>query len=323
MINIRSFDWRDLPVLHRYRNCGLFLDTALVLTRGPVSVPAGAVFSAPGLGGSVFTYLCENDEANRQPLLAQVTHNAGSTFARLTYLAPDEAIASSDLPALFDHMAPSVGERGAFHILAEVDENAQAFDALRRSGFAIYATQRIWKLQNDPAGKSEPSVWRKCTGRDVLRMRSLYTDLVPGLVQQVEPLPRQSLKGVVYYQDGTMLAYVELRYGPLGIWVQPFIHPDAHDFDTPFADLLHSLPGRRGRAVYVCVRSYQSWLEGMVEAAGAVSGDTQAVMVRHLSVARRAVQPVTLPSINGTRAEPIIHIVLNKPEERDVEPQES
>jgi len=316
MINIRSFDWRDLPVLHRYRHCGLFLDTALVLTRGPGLVPAGAVFSAAGLGGSVFTYLCDDDEVRKQPLLAQVTHNTGSTFARLSFIAPDEAVVSADLPSLFDYLAPAVGERGAFHILAEVDERAQAFDALRRSGFAIYANQRIWKLEEEEAGKSESSAWRKCNGRDVLRVRSLYNDLVPGLVQQVEPLPREHLKGMVYYQDGTMMAYVELRYGPKGIWAQPFIHPDAHDFDESLGKLLHSLSGRSGRTVYICVRSYQSWLEGMIESVGAVPGNSQAVMVRHLSVARRAAQPVTLPAINGTRAEPITHIVLN-PDERD------
>ena len=315
-MNIRSFDWRDLPVLHRYRNSGLFLDTALLLTRGPASVPAGAVFSAPSLGGGVFTYLCDDDQAHREPLLVQVTHNAGSTFARLSYLAPDESITSADLPVLLDHLAISVGERGAFHILAEVDERLQAFDALRRSGFAIYASQRIWKLVDDSKGKPAASAWRKCTSQDVLRVRTLYSDLVPGLVQQVEPLPRQHLRGMVYYQDGVMLAYVELHYGSTGIWVQPFIHPDAHDFDATLGDLLHALPGRRGRVVYICVRSYQSWLEGMIEAVGAVPGDSQAVMVRHLSVARRAAQPVTLPSINGTRAEPITHIVLN-PDKRD------
>ena len=54
----------------------------------------------------------------------------------------------------------------------------------------------------------------------------------------------------------------------------------------------------------------------MVEAVGAVPGTSQAVMVRHLSVARRAAQPVALPSINGTRAEPIAHITLN-PDKRD------
>lgn len=310
-MKIRSFDWRDLPILHRYRSCGLFFDTALVLTRGPASVPAGAVFSAPGLGGGVFTYLCEPETPPQSTMMVQVTHNPGSTFARLSYLAPSEAISSTDLALLFDRLAPDVGERGAFHILAEVDDQTLSFDALRRSGFAIYATQSIWKLQPTSVNKAVPSAWRKCTSQDVLRIRSLYTDLVPGLVQQVEPLPRQDLKGLVFEQEGSLLAYVELRDGPMGIWVQPFIHPDARNFDAHLAELLHTLAARRGRTVYICVRSYQSWLSGMIEAAGAIPGDTQAVMVRHLTVARRAAQPVTLPAYNNTRAEPITHIVLN------------
>lgn len=316
MMNIRSFEWRDLPVLHRYRDSGLFLDTALVLTRGSELVTKGTVFSAAGLGGGVFTYVCEDSEAQMRLLLVQGTHNAGSTFGRLSFIAPEEVVALSNLPLLFDYLAPAVGERGAFHILAEVDEHAQAFDALRHSGFAIYTNQRIWRLGDAGTSKSGSSAWRRCHEQDVLRIRSLYNDLVPGLVQQVEPLPRQHLHGMVYYQDGSLLAYVDLRYGPKGIWVQPFVHPDARDFDAAFADLLNTLPGRRGRAVYICVRAYQSWLEGMVEAAGAAVGDSQAVMVRHLSVVRRATQPVTLPSINGTRAEPITHIVLN-PDERE------
>jgi hypothetical protein len=44
-MNIRLFDWRDLPVLIRYRRHGLFFDNALVLTRGQALVPAGAMMS--------------------------------------------------------------------------------------------------------------------------------------------------------------------------------------------------------------------------------------------------------------------------------------
>lgn len=316
MMNIRSFDWHDLPVLYRYRHCGLFLDTALVLTRGPILVPKGALFSVAGLTGNVFTYLCNDDQSPKRPLLAQVTHNSGLTFARFSFIAPDEAVVTADLPQLFDHIAPVVGKRGAFHILAEVDEEAQAFEALRHSGFAIYTSQRIWKLQAHGASTSKSATWRRCNSQDALRVRSLYNDLVPGLVQQIEPLPREILKGMVYYQGGTMLAYVELRYGPAGIWLQPFIHPDAHDFEASLGDLLQTIPGQRGRNVYICVRSYQSWLEGMVEALGALPGNSQAVMVRHLSVARRAAEPLTLPAMNGRRTEPITHIVL-KPDEQD------
>lgn len=150
----------------------------------------------------------------------------------------------------------------------------------------------------------------------MIRVRSLYNDLVPGLVQQVEPLPRLSPTGMVYYHDGTLLAYIELRYGLVGIWAHPFVHPDAGDFTPTFGELLRSLPERWGRKVYICVRSYQSWIEGMVEDAGGVLGLSQAVMARHLSVTRRAAQLMTLPAINGTRTEPITHIVLN-PDQQD------
>ena len=315
MIYIRSFELRDLPILHRYRRCGLFLDTALLLTSGPLLVPTGALFSTAGLNTSVFTCLCNESNVGGMPLLAQVTHMTGSTYARLSYLAPDDAVASVNLPALFDHLAPSVGKRGAFHILAEVDERNQVLDALRQAGFAIYANQRIWKLEERPANKISSSAWKKCSEQDKVHIRSLYNDLVPGLVQQVEPLILQPLKGMVYYQGGMLQAYVELRRGKAGIWVQPFIHPDVRDFTTQLGELLYSLPTRSSRPVYICVRSYQSWLQGMVEAVGAVPGQSQAVMVRHLSVARRAAQPAALPAINGTRTEPITHIVINPDEQ--------
>jgi hypothetical protein len=315
MMNIHSFDWRDLPVLHRYRNCGMFLDTALVLTRGAVLAPTRVLFSATGMDTGVYTYLCENDALPKQPLLLQANHQPGSTFARLSFVAPEQAIASVDLAVLFDYLAQAMGEHGAFHILAEVDERSQAFEALRRASFAVYGIQRIWKLESKNTERLETSAWHRCNSQEMVRVRSLYNDLVPGLVQQVEPLPKDHLKGMVYYQDGIVKAYVELRYGPQGIWMQPFIHPDVHDFDGPFVELLNSLPKRRGRSVYICVRSYQSWLEGMLEAAGAAPDSSQAVMVRHLSVVRRATQAVSIPAINGTRAEPITHIVLNPDEQ--------
>jgi hypothetical protein len=56
--------------------------------------------------------------------------------------------------------------------------------------------------------------------------------------------------------------------------------------------------------LFICVRSYQSWLEVAVEAMGAQPGPQQAVMVRHLAVTRRLNQVYSLPSLNGKRPEP-------------------
>jgi hypothetical protein len=127
--------------------------------------------------------------------------------------------------------------------------------------------------------------------------------VVPGLVQQVEPLPKKNIKGVVHYQDGELLAFVELKYGRNGVWVQPFVHPDVEGFDRQLVHLLHDLPARGSRPLYICVRSYQSWLESAIESMGAQPGPQQAVMVRHMAAIRRVSQSNPLPAINGTRAE--------------------
>lgn len=307
-MNIRPFDWHDLPLLYRYRQQGLFLDSMLTFTRGTALAPTGALLAyfAPATG--IFTYLGRPDGEDGQPLVGQVQHNAGAPYARLTFLAPEGAVQQADLPALFDAIAVEVGQRGAFHALAEVEEGSPAFQALHQSGFAIYARQRIWRLEGEPQGTANPAEWQDCTGQDSLWVRSLYADLVPGLVQQVEALPRERLKGMVLQQQGNVCAYVELRYGPVGIWAQPFVHPDTTDVSVHLAHLLQSLPKRRGRKVYLCVRSYQSWLEPAIEALGAEPGQSQAVMVRHLAVARKASQPYALPSLNGKRAEPVAQI---------------
>jgi hypothetical protein len=118
-----------------------------------------------------------------------------------------------------------------------VDAQSPGFQALRRAGFAIYARQRIWRLADLPPDPVQPAPWRACTTRDALAVRSLYNNLVPGLVQQAEPLPRERLKGMVYYHADVMHAYVELRYGPVGIWAQPFVHPDAQDFPARLVHL--------------------------------------------------------------------------------------
>jgi hypothetical protein len=128
--------------------------------------------------------------------------------------------------------------------------------------------------------------------------------VVPGLIQQVEPLPKKEIKGFAHYQNGELRAFVELKYGRQGIWAQPFVHPDAQDFDQHLAILLRQLPGRQGRPLYICVRSYQSWLEAAIEEVGAQPGPPLAVMVHHLTVNQRVKQALPVHALNGTRTEP-------------------
>ena len=311
-MNIRSFGWRDLPLLHSYRDRGLFLDSTRVLIHGEVLIPAGAFFTFLGPTTRIFTYRCENDSHSGLPLIGQVTYALGTTYGRLSFLAPEKGMEMPELAALSDYIAMEMGRRGLFHILADVDESNSVYTLLRRSGFAIYARQRIWRLDSAPTGEKEGVTWRTSKPVDVIGARSLYSLVVPGLVQQVEPLPKRNLNGIVHYQNGELRAYIELKYGHNGIWVQPFVHPDVQNFDRQLGHMLLNLPGRRGRPLFICVRAYQSWLEASIQAMGGTPGPQQAVMVRHLTVARMLKQPYSLPAINGSRAEPTAPITRMK-----------
>ncbi len=307
-MNIRPFGLRDLPLLPRYRHRGLFLDSTRVLIHGSIMVPMGALTSFVGPTLRMFTYRCENSSTPGKPILCQVTYSAGASYARLSFIAPEDGLEQPELTALTEYITKEMGLLGVFHILADVDETSPVFQRMHRAGFAIYARQRIWRLDGEPHGEKNSAPWRASRAHDTISVRSLYSNVVPGLVQQVEPVPQKGLKGVVYYQNSELLAFIELKYGRNGIWVQPFIHPDTAGFACHLAHLLQVLPGRRERPLYICVRSYQSWLESAVEAMGAQPGPQQAVMVRHLAVARRVNQPLPIPAINGKRVEPYARI---------------
>jgi hypothetical protein len=317
----RPIHWRDLPLLYRYRNRSVFLDSALVLTRGSLLFPGALVsYVIPSMG--ITTYVCSTEEDHKKALFGQFIHQREAPFAQLTFLAPYHALASPGFALLLDTLMVRAGEQGIFRLLAHVDEKNHAFEALRHSSFAVYTRQRIWKFigqdhehpdetgktgdqSKDPAEKpSREFRWRTARSGDAHSIRTLYNNVVPGLVQQVEPFSMtNSPKGMVYVQGNEVLAYVNLLYGPRGIWVQPFVHPDAQEVLHQFLSLIHQLPHRRSRPVYVCIRSYQSWLESALESLGARSGPRQAVMVKQLAVVQKVTHPVTRPVLEAGQPE--------------------
>lgn len=302
-MGIRPFEWRDLPTLLRYRKRGIFLDTASVLTRGEILVPVGAMLTyfAPATG--IFTFLRTNDDPQGEALLGQVKHAQDESLARLSFLAPVSELDGDTLVPLLEYVFQQIGQRGAFHLMAEIEDGNTVFDNLRKAGFALYVHQRIWK--SPPAGDPivNPSHWREITGRDLIAIRSLYNMLVPPLVQQVEPLPTEQTKGQVYYLDGEIKAYTEVRYGQQGIWIQPFIHPDIRDATQVLADLMSNLPNRHSRPIFLCIRTYQSWLENSLEDLQANAGPKQAVLVKHLAVAQQVKSSFSLPALEGGQQE--------------------
>lgn len=283
-MTIRSLDFLDLPVIARYRNDVLTLDSARTLTRGH---PLGAVGLLAYVNPARHLYAAIAN-GGEYALLGGVIHTRGDSFAKLLYLAPSSHLDQQQLPELIEHLAVQAGEWNAFHVLAEVDENSNVFPALRLTGFSVYAWQRLWDVSqveetasNLPEEKNRgESGWRKIRSVDIPAVQNLHYQIVPPLLHPMEPAPNRAL-GFVHAEN--IKCYASITAGVYGIVLTPFMHPDEHNVSEKIAALVANLPDRRGRKIYLCVRSYQAWLEPVLEDLGAKSLPRQAVMVKHLA----------------------------------------
>ena len=283
-MTVRSLDLRDLPQLYRLRGDALGLDTTRTLTRGN---PLGAVglMAYVNPARHISASIADGDGLS---LLGGIIHTRGDPFAKLLYLAPSSRLDHPELPALIDHLSAEAGNWGAFHVLAEVNESSNAFDGLRRAGFSVYAWQRMWNISR-LAEAGERSDWKRVESVHWSAIQSLYQQIVPPLLHPVEPVPA---RGDGWMVDGGVKCYVGMSQGLYGIVLAMLIHPEVAEAGAKITSLGAYLPERRSRPVYLCVRSYQAWLEPALEDLGAQAGERQAVLVKHLTRLVKGEQPV-------------------------------
>lgn len=294
-MTVRPLDILDLPLIARYRNDALTLDSTRALTRGH---PLGAVGLLAYMNPARHMYAAVVNGGGKE-LLGGVIHSRGETYAKLLYLAPASRLDHAALPKLIEHLVVQVGTWGAFHVLAEIDETSDAFPALRQAGFSVYAWQRMWDVSELKAADSD-NQWTRARSINRPALQSLYHQIVPQFIQPVEPLTK-NVQGMIC--DGNVKCYVTLSAGVHGIVVSPLIHPEATNVGEKLSSLLNCIPNRRGRPVYLCVRSYQAWLEHALENLGARPAPRQAVMVKHL--ARFIKDEQTVPAVpSGVSVQP-------------------
>lgn len=294
-MSIRSLDILDLHLIARYRNDALTLDSTRALTRGH---PLGAVSLLAYVNPARNVYAAISNNS-KNALLGGVIHTRGDSFAKLLYLAPASQLNHPDLPELVEHLVVRVGDWGAFHVIAELDETSEAFPMLRKAGFSVYAWQRIWDVSELNTSYTTRD-WARARSINQPDLHNLYYQIVPQLMQPVEPLSKNT-RGLIC--NGDFKCFVSMTSGARGIVMTPLIHPEATDVTAKLTSLLNSVPERRGRPVYLCVRSYQAWLEPALEDLGALSAPRQAVMVKHL--ARQIKEAQTAPTVpSGVSVQP-------------------
>ena len=151
---------------------------------------------------------------------------------------------------------------------------------------------------------------------DLPAIQNLYHQIVPPLLQPIEPAPRRA-SGFICSEGGP--CYASTSTGLNGVVVFPLIHPDATDVPRQAAIVDPSACRiAAARPVYVCVRTYQSWLEHVLEDLGAKPGPQQAVMVKHMTRLVKEEQAVRARQPAGVTVQPtrMSHLV-NKSRQRE------
>ena len=108
-------------------------------------------------------------------------------------------------------------------------------------------------------------------------------------------------------------AYVTVNSGTKGIWIQPIVPPDSDCVSEQLAALTYAMAGGRDRPIYVCVRSYQAWLESILEDLGAQAGPRQAVMVRRLAKLQKVEEKISaMDKVLVKPTAPVARVVTNQ-----------
>jgi hypothetical protein len=295
MPDTRAITLVDIPLVRRLTGSSVILDSETGLTRDARGA-ASALLSGIVFPRGVYTLVARSET---QQVIGQFRYRQDDVNAHIIYLAPGLEDDGEDTVWLhiLDAMAREAGKYGAHSLVAEVEADTKLFETLRHARFATYARQTIWRHEPMKLDKNNLPVEVKpeCSS-DQIGVMSLICSTIPTMLQQVTA-PQGEIQGYVYRKHGHVEAYLAISEGAQGIYVLPFVHPDVMD-DAPGIieaalariDTVHRVP------VYVCVRSYQPWLETAMKALAFEPWIDQAVMVRHITagVRGRAYTPLKL-----------------------------
>lgn len=280
------------------------------LTRGNL-ISLENILSTLNPGRNSFSGAVKLPETNNL-LAARINYKHGERSAHLIYLFPFPQADSPQLVDLLEGLTEKAGEWGVCNLLAELDEDSDLMEYFRRAGFAIYAWQRIWRLQVSQENNNQNNnPWQQARGLDEISIRNLFQNLVPPLVQAANPLPEQHLYGFVYRQKEDLLAYVECFFGPQGIVLLPLIHPEVKNAGVLLKQMIGLVSPRLGRPIYLIERSYQSWMENQLKDMGVLMVERQALLAKRLVNMQRVAAPERFSLVEHRHAEPSSPLVNN------------
>lgn len=294
---IKPFNLRDLALVRRLSEHVVSLHTESALTNN-LNPLRGALFSL--VGGEFPTFVWKVEKGDAAGFI-QLALEEDARRARVLFVGSVEDTAVSphnDVPyinesvwlPLLDQAVAEIGRRGIHSLVAEVSETGAELSVLRRAGFAVYTRQDVFRLELGAAAETAvtnnshtPMELHPRRPVDDWDIQLLYGNLVPRLVQLVEPVPPlHQGEGWLLREKDELAAFAHIRAGSAATWMRLFIHPNAAtQADDIITASVRVAARKANQPVYCCVRRYQSWLEGPMERAGFELWGSQAVMVKH------------------------------------------
>ncbi|PID84756.1 MAG: hypothetical protein CSA11_04710 [Chloroflexi bacterium] len=288
---IRPFALRDLALVRRLSENAVSLHTESALTHNPHPV-RDALISM--ISGDYPTLICKRGESGASGFI-QLQMQESSPHAHVFFLGSknwdsrkngdndDLKLKETIWLALLDQAVAEMGSRGIYSLVAEVDETGDDLPILRQAGFVVYTRQDIWVLDGIDSKLQSTLLLSSRQSEDDWDIQLLYANIVPRLVQLVEPLPSLTEgEGWVLREDGELVAFVHIRSGSIASWMRLFVHPNAESWvQDILAIALRRVNPTPTHPVFCCVRRYQSWLQGPLERTGFSMRGSQAVMVRY------------------------------------------
>jgi len=276
----------DLPLIRRLTANGTVLDSELGLTRdarGPNSLLLSSLLFPRG----VYTLVSRSET---QQVVGQFRYRPDDLNAHIVYIAPalDEDIEDTVWLNILDAMSREAGKHGAHSLIAEVETSSHLFETLRTARFSTYSRQIIWRHEAVDINPADCAIELEDEiSSEEIGVMSLIHNTVPTMLQQVAA-PPGDMDGLVYRKDGRIEAYIGVSEGGNGVYLLPFIHPDVM---AQAADIIEAAVARIDRSakvpVYVCVRSYQDWLNHRLADLGFEEWIEQAVMVKQIAAGIR------------------------------------
>ena len=290
---IRTFDLRDLALVSQIESQGTPLYAELALTRHPRPLQSALAgfFSLSGNGLRTYVLREDQDESKLNGLI-QLRDRPERKYSAITFVAPAVRLnhtssAREVWERLLDYVAVQSGRSGIHHLVAEAPEGSEALDVLYHAGFAIYVRQDIYRLTHSRDTVLTEPLLRTCQTGDEWGVHQLYHNTVPRLAQLADGAPRMSrsgaVRGYVLEDRQEIVAYLQVRRGPDGAWLNLLVHPRAEARAAAIVDYGLSLFGSSWEApIYCGVRRYQEWLGRPLESLGFEHYRSTVIMVKHL-----------------------------------------